>query len=85
MAGVRGMSSHLSGRKSKAKSQKDRILAHLRRGCELTPMEAAERFDCWRLSARIYELRRDGWDIKDRAAVLYGKMTARYYLPKDKR
>lgn len=44
------------------KSDKTLILEHLRaHGC-ITPMDAMK-FGCYRLSARIYDLRRDGHTI----------------------
>ena len=63
-------------------SQKDMILAHMGRGLSITPMEAAERFNCWRLAARISELRDVGWDIQTGDLTLYGKHTARYHMNK---
>jgi hypothetical protein len=45
------------------KSQSKRILKHLQDGNMLTPRDAAELFDCWRLAARIHELREQGLDI----------------------
>jgi len=67
-------------------SQAGRILAYLRAGNRLTPLEALERFQCFRLAARIHELRREGWDICERAVETRGgKRVAEYWLePKDK-
>ena len=44
------------------KSDKALILEHLRANGYITPMDAL-RFGCYRLSARIYDLRRDGYNI----------------------
>lgn len=41
-------------------SQDDQILAHLRSGATLTPLEALVKFHCLRLGARIFELKRGG-------------------------
>lgn len=41
-------------------SQDEQILAHLRSGATLTPLEALVKFHCLRLGARIYELKRGG-------------------------
>lgn len=38
-------------------SQRELILRHLRKFGTITPMEALEYYGCFRLSARIYELR----------------------------
>lgn len=46
-------------------SQASEILAALQAGETLTPMDALNRFGCFRLGARIYELIRDGHDIEN--------------------
>ena len=35
------------------KSQNERILAHLKKGKKITPLDALEKFGCFRLAARI--------------------------------
>ena len=45
-------------------TQKKQILEYLKEGNKLTPILALKRFGCFRLSARIYELRREGYPIK---------------------
>lgn len=61
-------------------SQNDEILAALKRG-PLTPLEALERFGCFRLAARIDELRQRGYPISvERAELENGKKVARYRL-----
>lgn len=40
------------------------MLEHLKSGKTLTPIEALENFGCFRLSARIYELKDHGWPIR---------------------
>lgn len=44
-------------------SQTTQILEYLETGNPLTPLEALERFGCFRLAARIDELRRIGYPI----------------------
>lgn len=62
-------------------TQAGRILAHLRAGNRLTALEALERFQCFRLAARIHELRREGWQIEERSVeTLGGKRVAEYLL-----
>lgn len=46
------------------KSQKDLILAYLEQNGSITPLEAQKLFGCMRLGARIWDLRRDGYDIQ---------------------
>lgn len=48
----------------KMKSQKTRILSWLKSGRTLTPIQALNKFGCFRLSGRILELRRDGHEIE---------------------
>lgn len=48
------------------KSQKDEIHEFMRAGYEITPIEAIRHFGCFRLAARIAELRREGAPIADR-------------------
>jgi len=44
-------------------SQRDRIRADLKAGKTITPIDALEKYGCYRLAARIAELRKDGMDI----------------------
>ena len=62
-------------------TQNDAILAYLRAGHALTPLEALELFGCFRLSGRILELRQAGYPIESRLlTVLGGKRVAEYSL-----
>lgn len=45
-------------------SQKKMILNYLQTGKGITAIEALRHFGCFRLAARINDLRRDGYDIK---------------------
>ncbi len=47
-------------------SQNSEILNALQHGDKLTPLDALTRFGCMRLSARIYDLREKGHDVKVR-------------------
>ena len=44
-------------------SDKNRILQYLRDHGTITPMEALNSFGCYRLGARIWDLRHDGHSI----------------------
>jgi Helix-turn-helix domain len=68
------------------KTQKQAILRALKRG-PITPMEALRWFGCFRLGARIYELKQDGHDIRaDRVTdKSSGKTFASYSLKSLKR
>ena len=62
-------------------TQAGRILAHLRAGNRLTALEALEKFGCFRLAARIHELRREGWNVQERTVETRGgKRVAEYWM-----
>lgn len=63
-------------------SQNTRILNHLKRGNRLTPLQALRLFDCWALSSRISDLKKDGHDIKTEMITVKDKTFARYSLQK---
>lgn len=44
-------------------TQRERILAHLKSGRSIDPFEALSAFGCYRLGARIHDLRVDGYRI----------------------
>lgn len=64
------------------KSQASEILKHLQSGRPLTPLEALERFGCFRLSGRILELRQAGHKISTEIVEYKGKRFAEYSLEK---
>ena len=62
-------------------TQAGRILAHLRAGNRLTALEALDAFGCFRLAARIHELRREGWKVQERTVeTASGKRVAEYFV-----
>ena len=62
-------------------TQAGRILEHLRAGNRITALEALDAFGCFRLAARIHELRRDGWGIQERTVETQGgKRVAEYSM-----
>ena len=62
-------------------TQAGRILEHLRAGNRLTALEALELFQCFRLAARIHELRAQHWAIQERTVETRGgKRVAEYWL-----
>ena len=62
-------------------SQTQEILKHLKTGKDLTPAEALHGFGCYRLAARIGELRAAGHNIHtEMGTAPNGKRYARYRL-----
>ena len=61
--------------------QQDAILAYLRQGNSITPLEALERFGCFRLGARVWDLKKQGFDIRSELVRSdNGKHFAKYWL-----
>jgi hypothetical protein len=62
-------------------TQAGKILAYLQAGNRLTALEALDAFGCFRLAARIHELRNQGWQIEERTVETRGgKRVAEYSL-----
>jgi hypothetical protein len=62
-------------------TQANAILKHLQDGNGITPMEALELCGCFRLSARIADLKKRGYEIiTEKVKVCGGKYVARYHL-----
>ena len=69
---------------SRLSSQNAMILNFLESGGSLTPIEALEKFQCFRLAARMNDLRNKGYVIQ--TEILKddnGKSYASYSIPKD--
>ncbi|MEB3489881.1 helix-turn-helix domain-containing protein [Pasteurella multocida] len=49
---------------NESKAQSAQILKALKNGEKLTHLDAERRFNCLRLGARIYELKKRGYEIK---------------------
>lgn len=65
----------------KKESQERKILKYMQTGAGITPMHALNRFGCFRLSDRIFTLRRKGYDITThRHKTGNGKIVGRYTL-----
>lgn len=59
-------------------SQREAICKYIKERGSITPMEALMQFGCFRLSARILELREEGHDITTENETDHGKTYARY-------
>lgn len=62
-------------------SQCDAILQHLKQGHKITPIDALNLFGCFRLGARLADLKKRGYAIiSERVKVASGKIVAQYHL-----
>lgn len=61
-------------------TQKQAILTHLQTVGAITPLEALQRYGCFRLGARIADLKADGVAIKTQMVKENGKRFAKYEL-----
>ena len=61
-------------------SQKSLVLNHLKNDNGITPLEALNKFGAFRLSAIIFDLKKDGYDIDTEIIKNGGKHYANYKL-----
>ncbi len=62
-------------------SQVSRILAHLKSGKSITPLEALELYKCFRLGARIADIKALGYEVKSEFVTTPSeKKVKRYWL-----
>ena len=45
-------------------NQKEQILYYMKRGNSITPIDALNKYGCFRLSAVIYDLKKEGYNIQ---------------------
>ena len=62
-------------------SQTEALLRDLKAGHEVTALDALRRYQCFRLAARVGDLRAQGWDIQTETRLVNGKRIAVYTLP----
>ena len=63
------------------RTQEARIFDYLNEGNTLTPLEALEKFGCFRLGARIFDLRKKGLNVQMRLVRKGNKNFAEYSIP----
>ena len=63
-----------------SQTQDEKILDYLKSGKPITPIDALNMFGCFRLSARIFNLRQDGHNIITKNITSEGKTFAEYHL-----
>ncbi len=62
-------------------TQTEQVKRALERGQAITPIDALSRFGCFRLGARIWDLKRAGLDIETEfVTTRHGARVARYRL-----
>lgn len=61
-------------------SQTQAILDHMKRGESITPMDALRLYGCFRLAARVADLRESGHNIERQLIRKDGKTYAEYRL-----
>ena len=61
-------------------TQKAQILEHIRTYGSITPLEALNQYGCFRLGARCWDLRHDGYDIETVMISENGKRFAKYVM-----
>ena len=61
-------------------TQTEMIRAHLESGREITPIDALQQYGCFRLAARINDLRKAGLPIETITEQREGKAWAKYRL-----
>ena len=65
-------------------TQEDKILADLKAGKVISPLDAAHKYGSLRLGARIFDLKRKGYKIGSRPLKTpTGKYVAEYYLEQE--
>lgn len=61
-------------------NQKQQIAKYLSKGKSITPMDALKKFGCFRLAARIADLRNEGVNIATKIVTKEGKSYASYRI-----
>jgi len=61
-------------------TQNKRIEKYLLSGRTLTPLDALHEFNCFRLSARIWDLKRQGLDIESRTRKITSDGKQKYVV-----
>lgn len=75
------MKTNINENHRKSKSQTSRILEWMLFGNSITPLEALNRFGCFRLGARISDIKALGYDVKSEFVTTPSeKKVKRYYL-----
>jgi hypothetical protein len=63
-------------------TQTKSILNYLQKGFSITPLEALDKFGCFRLGARIHDIKELGYDVQSKIVRSGKKHYAKYWLKK---
>lgn len=75
------MKENINENEAGSASQVSRILAHLKSGKSITPLEALELYGCFRLGARIADIKALGYEVKSEFVTTPSeKKVKRYHL-----
>ena len=69
---------------NKKPTQANQILLWLKRGHSITPLEALNKFGSFRLGARIYELKKRGYNIERKFVITNSKKYVAEYRLEEK-
>ena len=61
-------------------SQSNAILKYLKEGNSISSLDALNKFGCFRLSARIHDLKSQGYNINSRSITRNDKTFNEYYV-----
>ena len=70
----------ITNRVHREESQSGRILKHMQEGYGITPITALNKYGCFRLAAVIFNLKREGHNIRTTIIKENNKKFARYKL-----
>ena len=75
------MKDNVNMNEQSSQSQNKRILAYMQEGHRITPIDALNLFRCFRLGARIADLKADGHEIKSEFVKIdTGKHVKSYWI-----
>ena len=75
------MAQNINDNEKSAKSQCDMIIAYLKKGYSITPLDALNMFGVFRLASRIHDLRERGYNINAcKITTPTGKRVCEYVL-----
>ena len=70
----------ITNRVHREESQSGRILKHMQEGYGITPITALNKYGCFRLAAVVFDLKKEGHNIRTTIIKENNKKFARYKL-----